>query len=71
MIVTTSGRPNKSSIYKAKEIALKLNKPFMNRSKRSVEEMKQYYAQDVLVVGKNRLELHILHSNEPLFFHPN
>jgi len=71
MIVTTSGRPNKSSIYKAKEIALQLNKPFMNRSKRSVEEMKQYYAQDVLVVGKNRLELHILHSNEPLFFHPN
>lgn len=71
MIVTTSGRPNDQLIHLSLEIASELKCAFIDRSKKSVEELKIKYADSVLVVGKNRIELHFLNQSNPLFFHPN
>ncbi|MGM7722017.1 class I SAM-dependent methyltransferase [Metabacillus sp. Hm71] len=71
MIVTTSGRPDIHLIQTAMEIATELNGHFLKRNKQAVADIKKSYREDVLVVGKNRLELHVLCQNSPLFFHPN
>lgn len=71
MIVTTAGRTNEEMIHLAKMIAKDLKAEFVSRNKRAIELLKEYVSQDVLVVGKNRLELYPLKGDEPLFFHPN
>jgi hypothetical protein len=71
MIVTTSSRPNAQLIQTAKDIAYELNGIFSERNKQAVEEFKKVYKENILVVGKNRIELHFLDHVNPLFFHPN
>ncbi|MGM0873894.1 MAG: class I SAM-dependent methyltransferase [Bacillota bacterium] len=71
MIVTTSGRPDAQLIRTAQEIAIELDGTFSKRNKKAVEELKNVYKEDILVVGKNRIELHFLTHLSPLFFHPN
>jgi hypothetical protein len=71
MIVTTSSRPNAQLIQTAMEIAFELNGSYVKRSKQAVEYLKKNYQENTLVVGKNRLELHFLDQDNPLFFHPN
>ena len=71
MIVTTSNRANDQLILIAKEIATELAGTYKRRNKQALEELKSVYLEDVLVVGKNRLELHSLLHNSPFFFHPN
>ncbi|QOR68953.1 class I SAM-dependent methyltransferase [Cytobacillus suaedae] len=71
MIVTTAGRTDERMISLAKQIAEDLSTTYIERRKSSVEEIQQKYNHDVLVVGKNRLELHTLNKQEPFFFHPN
>lgn len=71
MIVTTAGRTDKTMMEKAKQIASELQATFVTRNKSSVEEMKRLKKDDVMVVGKDRLVLHPIESNEPVFFHPN
>ncbi|GAC89902.1 SAM-dependent methyltransferase [Anoxybacillus flavithermus NBRC 109594] len=71
MIVTTAGRTNEQMIEKAKQIALELQTSYIPRRKRSISAIHQFVAQPVLVVGKERLELHFPNGREPLFFHPN
>lgn len=71
MIVTTSGRPDAQLIRTALEIAAELDGTFSKRNKKAVEELKSVYKEDILVVGKNRIELHFLDHVSPLFFHPN
>lgn len=71
MIVTTSGRPNNHLIHSAEQIALELSGSFIKRNKTSVEDIKRLCKDDVLVVGKNRIELHYFDQQSPLFFHPN
>ncbi|ASA95984.1 MULTISPECIES: class I SAM-dependent methyltransferase [Anoxybacillus] len=71
MIVTTAGRTNDQMIEKAKQIALELQTSYIPRRKRSITTIHQFVTQPVLVVGKERLELHFPNGREPLFFHPN
>ena len=71
MIVTTAGRTNDQMIEKAKQIALELQTSYIPRRKRSITTIHQFVAQPVLVVGKERLELHFPTGREPLFFHPH
>ncbi|WP_456274312.1 class I SAM-dependent methyltransferase [Bacillus sp. AK031] len=71
MIVTTAGRTNNEMIQKAKKVAGDLGKEYIERRKKTVKGMKDRYSQDILVVGKERLELFSADSDEPFFFHPN
>ncbi|WP_077618511.1 class I SAM-dependent methyltransferase [Bacillus sinesaloumensis] len=70
MIVTTAGRTNEIMVELAKEVAVELEIPFVDRKKRSVLSIQEQTNEDILVVGKNRFEIHPLHG-EALFFHPN
>ncbi|KKI88697.1 hypothetical protein WQ54_29735 [Bacillus sp. SA1-12] len=71
MIVTTSGRPDTHLIQTAMEIASELSAQFLKRNKQAVSDFKKTHQENILVVGKNRLELHLLDQENPLFFHPN
>ncbi len=71
MIVTTAGRTNLSMIQYAKQVSIELNIPFVSRNKHSIKELQHQLKEDVLVVGKDRLEIHFQHAGEPMFFHPN
>ncbi|GAB1797401.1 class I SAM-dependent methyltransferase [Priestia megaterium] len=71
VIVTTAGRTNEQMIVKAKQVAADLSIPFVTREKKSVADLQNLQAADVLVVGKNRVELHVQNEEEPIFFHPN
>ncbi|WP_078546260.1 class I SAM-dependent methyltransferase [Litchfieldia alkalitelluris] len=71
MIVTTAGRTNAQMINRAESIADELNTVYLNRNKQSIIEIQQQYKEDVLVVGKNRLEVYPKNASQPLFFHPN
>jgi len=71
MIVTTAGRTNPEMIMKAKQVATELKIPFVERRKASVESLQNALREDVLVVGKNRMEIRAIDSDAPLFFHPN
>lgn len=71
MLVTTAGRTNAEMKNKALAIAAELELDFFERKKASIQEIQEKTGDDLLVVGKNRLELHSVSSKEPLFFHPN
>jgi predicted methyltransferase len=71
MIVTTAGRTNREMMEDAKDIALQLQIPFIQRRKRSVHMIQQEVHDDCFVVGKNRIELYPFGEKEPCFFHPN
>ena len=68
VIVTTAGRTNEQMIVKAKQVAADLSIPFVTREKKSVADLQNLEAADVLVVGKNRVELHVQSEEEPIFF---
>lgn len=71
MIVTTAGRTNKIMIDRANDVSKQLDAKRIRRNKQSVREMQAVHQDDVLVVGKDKLVIHPLHSDEPIFFHPN
>ncbi|WP_226666751.1 class I SAM-dependent methyltransferase [Metabacillus litoralis] len=71
MIVTTSSRPDPELLFTAEKAASDLNSPFILRNKQAIQTMKITLKEDILVIGKNRMELHVLNTNAPLFFHPN
>jgi 16S rRNA G966 N2-methylase RsmD len=71
MLITTAGRTNKEMITYAKEIAEELQCDYYVRKDLSITVIQQQTNEDVLVVGKNRLEIHTVHGVEPFFFHPN
>lgn len=72
MIITTAGRTNKEMIILAKQYADQLQIPYITRRKLAVEEIMLQEKDDVLVVGKNRLDIYPMnHPDEPIFFHPN
>ena len=71
MFITTAGRTNEIMIEQAKQIALQLNLPYINRKKKTVRQLQAIYNQDCLVVGKEKLELYKPNSDEPFFFHPS
>ncbi|MDF2947053.1 MAG: ypiP [Bacillales bacterium] len=71
MKITTAGRTNNEMIEYAKLISIELCCEYISREKRSVELLSESYNDDFIVVGKNRLELHLTTSRDPFFFHPN
>jgi len=70
-IVTTAGRTTEYTIQLAKNAAIHLNFPFVDRQKRNITQLQQHYQCNVLVASKNRWEYHGLNSSEPFFFHPS
>ncbi|HHW37572.1 MAG TPA: class I SAM-dependent methyltransferase [Bacillales bacterium] len=72
MIITTAGRTNIERIQIANRYANQLQIPYIARRKLSVEEIMEQEKDEVLVVGKNRLDIYPRnHPHEPIFFHPN
>ncbi|MBS2772371.1 class I SAM-dependent methyltransferase [Anoxybacillus rupiensis] len=71
MIVTTAGRTNPSMIAKAKQIADELDILYVPRQKMSVEALQMQYGDEVMVVGKKRLEIYPSDGTSSFFFHPN
>jgi 16S rRNA G966 N2-methylase RsmD len=71
VLVTTAGRTNQEMIEKAEGIARELDLPYIHREKKTVKGLRERYSKDILVVGKERLELFSADSDEPFFFHPN
>lgn len=69
--ITTCLRPDESLKIRAKHISDTLNLPFIERRKTSVQNLQKQTRTPILVVGKERLELFPLDSEEPLFFHPS
>ncbi|WP_019241886.1 MULTISPECIES: class I SAM-dependent methyltransferase [Bacillus] len=70
MIVTTGGRTNDSYILKAKNVAKDLQASYISRNKKSIANLLTTY-DNVLIVGKDGLQLYNVTGNEPYFFHPN
>lgn len=71
MIVTTGGRTDRSTVIFARRTAEEMGGTFVERKKQSLSEMKLAFSEPVLVIGRNRIECHFPHKEEPLFFHPN
>ncbi|RFB16874.1 hypothetical protein DZB84_10795 [Bacillus sp. HNG] len=71
MIVTTAGRTNDEMVRLAKNVAAELSVPYIQRNKQSILKLQEQAEDDILVVGKNRIEIHPWQGTEPLFFHPN
>lgn len=71
MIVTTAGRTNEEFIFRAQQIAMSLHADYLPRKKTAIADIQAKYQKDIIVVGKNRIEIYPLHGEEPLFFHPN
>ncbi|MGM0845423.1 MAG: class I SAM-dependent methyltransferase [Bacillota bacterium] len=71
MLVTTAGRTNNEMIEKAKKAAEELNLTYIDREKKTVKGLREIYSEDILVVGKERMELFSIGSDQPFFFHPN
>ncbi|MDR4888613.1 class I SAM-dependent methyltransferase [Fredinandcohnia sp. QZ13] len=71
MIVSTAGRTNDEMVRLAKNVAAELSVPYIQRNKQSIHKLQEQAEDDILVVGKNRIEIHPRQGAEPLFFHPN
>jgi 16S rRNA G966 N2-methylase RsmD len=71
MFVTTAGRTNEQMIRRAYETAKVLGIEYIPRQKKSIHSMQLSFHSDCLVVGKERLELFQIGSEQPFFFHPN
>ncbi|MBP1931584.1 class I SAM-dependent methyltransferase [Ammoniphilus resinae] len=71
MIVTTSQKVNDMLLTKAKNIAVELSVPFVERDGRSIESLYRIWNEErVLVVSSGGIKWHIKGANQPLFFHP-
>ncbi|UOQ47697.1 class I SAM-dependent methyltransferase [Gracilibacillus caseinilyticus] len=71
MIITTAGRTTDIFIREAQVLAEQYHFPYVERKGVSVEQLKKRYHTDVLVVGKNRLNLSPQELQTDVFFHPN
>ena len=70
MIVTTAGRTNEQYIEKAKQVATDLHVPYVKRNKKSLQSLHVQH-ENIVVVGKDGIQLYRRDSGEPYFFHPN
>lgn len=71
MIVTTAGKFDEKLIKKATEINAIVNGKLVSRKNRSISSLHTQFNDHILMVGKEKLTLHPLNQEEPLFFHPN
>lgn len=70
MIVTTAGRTNEQYVAKAKEVATDLQVPYIKRNKKSLQSL-HAENENIVVVGKDGIQLYHRDGKEPYFFHPN
>lgn len=70
-VITTSGRPDETSITLAKAAQEILGYPIVERKKRSIARLQRDYESAVLIAGAARYELYKIGMDQPLFFHPN
>lgn len=70
MIVTTAGRTNEQYVAKAKEVANDLQVPYIMRNKKSLHSL-HADNENIVVVGKDGIQLYHRDGKEPYFFHPN
>ncbi|MCD8502330.1 MAG: class I SAM-dependent methyltransferase [Bacillaceae bacterium] len=70
MIVTTALRTTFALNQEAIKISKDLQIPFIPREKMSLTEIQSNHG-DLILVGKNRLEIHFKDQTQPFFFHPN
>ena len=70
MIVTTAGRTNQEYIDLAKVVAADLGVTYVKRNKQSLAKMHEL-SSNIVVIGKQGIELHNERASEPYFFHPN
>ncbi|MDG4656300.1 class I SAM-dependent methyltransferase [Ectobacillus antri] len=71
MIITTAGRTNKEMTTYARRVADELNGTFVKRNDATIHDMHTKYEEDILVAGKNRLEMYPRGGDSSFFFHPN
>ncbi len=71
MVITTSARTNSAYIDKAKQIAAILGEKYYPRGRDSIQDLHHNLNEDILVVGKRRIELFLQNEDYPIFFHPN
>ncbi|WP_432355712.1 class I SAM-dependent methyltransferase [Sporosarcina sp. A2] len=71
VIITTAGRPDCVTESLARSAQIALGYDWIPRKKRSVKQLMDSYACDVLVAGKQRYELYRYGAVEPFFFHPD
>lgn len=71
MIVTTAGKNAKRIQDKAKEVAVSLCSPFLDRGSRSISSIIETYHDDVLMIGVDKISYHPKDGSSPFFFHPN
>ncbi|HWO76317.1 MAG TPA: class I SAM-dependent methyltransferase [Bacillus sp. (in: firmicutes)] len=69
--ISTNLRPNEKILIQTKQAAKQLNLPYIERGKRSIESLQQETMSDILIIGKERMELYPFGSLEPIFFHPS
>lgn len=69
MIVTTAGRNNACVIQTAKEISELYNLRYIDRNKESINNLREKYHSNVLMVGSGKIELHTQES--VVKYHPN
>ncbi|WP_078556838.1 class I SAM-dependent methyltransferase [Bacillus alkalicellulosilyticus] len=70
MLVTTALKTASQLQQQAMKVADDLRGQFIVRENRSVEQLITDFGQDLIVVGKDKLQYY-LKSNQPFFFHPN
>ncbi|MBY6035885.1 class I SAM-dependent methyltransferase [Fictibacillus nanhaiensis] len=71
MIVTTAGKNASKIRNKAKGIAESLGFPFLERGSHSIDSIIDYYQDDVLMIGIEKISFHRKDKSTPFFFHPN
>ncbi|QGH34679.1 hypothetical protein GI584_11835 [Gracilibacillus salitolerans] len=71
MIITTAGRATLQLIQYAQRLSTNYQIPYMERNGNSIQKLKDYHQEDVIVVGQDRLFISPLNEKTKLFFHPN
>ncbi|MGP4041214.1 class I SAM-dependent methyltransferase [Gracilibacillus sp. D59] len=71
MIITTAGRVTPQLIQYAQRLSVNYQIPYIKRNGYSIQKLKDYYQEDVIVAGKDRLFISSLNKKTSLFFHPN
>ncbi|WP_456278695.1 class I SAM-dependent methyltransferase [Bacillus sp. AK128] len=71
MIITTSSRANHLLVQKAIQLAEEWGETFHRRGRDSIQDLQNEFHEEVLVVGKERIELFVPNDTHPIFFHPN
>lgn len=71
MIITTSGKPTREIIEKAKKLSIDYGISYKPRRGISINSFKQQYQDNTVIVGSDKIVISPISSNNNVFFHPN